>query len=236
MEMEVTSSPSAEPCPVRKEPAWFCIRTHLKHEHIAAAHLQKLPEVEVFNPQLRLLRSTRRGRRWSTESLFPNYLFARFVLESMLEKVKYTPSVKVVLRFGDRVPEIPDAVIEDLRQGLAEMGSQVLTDAPVEGEEVEVATGAFVGTRALVARVLPGKQRVRILLDVMGRAVPADLSLDFVLFNKRNGTQLALHRAESVSTDKPQHRNLDSPSGELSMDNPNMALLGDVKAHAGTCR
>lgn len=202
--MEVTSSPIAELCPGRSDSAWFCIRTHLKHEHIAAAHLQKLPGVGAFNPQLRLLRSTRRGRRWSTESLFPNYLFARFVLESMLEKVKYTPGVKVVLRFGDRMPEIPDAVIEDLRQGLAEMGSQVLSDAPVEGEEVEIATGAFVGTRALVARVLPGKQRVRILLDVMGRSVPAELSLDFVLFNKRNGAQIALHQAESDSMDRPE--------------------------------
>ena len=179
----------------------------MKHEHIAGAHLQQIPGVEVFNPQLRLLRSTRRGRRWSTESLFPNYLFARFVLEPMLEKVNYTPAVKFVLRFGDQVPRIPDAVIEDLRQGLAEMSSQILTDAPAEGEEVEIATGAFEGTMARVARVLPGKQRVRILLDVMGRSVPAELSLDFVLFNKRNGADIALDRAESDSTDRPSSPN-----------------------------
>jgi len=191
-EEKEASSPSAELCIDQSVAAWHCIRTHLKHEHIAEAHLRQIPGVEVFNPRLRLLRSTRRGRRWSTESLFPNYLFARFALEAMLEKVKYTPAVKVVLRFGDEVPKIPDAVIEGLRQGLVEMGSQVFTDAPVEGEEVEIATGAFVGTTALVARVLPGKQRVRILLDVMGRSVPAELSLDFVLFNKRNRAQIAL--------------------------------------------
>ena len=121
--MEETSSRFAELCACGKEPVWFCIRTHLKHEHIAAAHLRQIPGVEVFNPQLRLLRSTRRGRRCSTESLFPNYLFARCVLESTLEKVTYTPAVKVVLRFGDRVPVIPDAVIEDLRQGVAELSS-----------------------------------------------------------------------------------------------------------------
>jgi len=158
--MEDTSSRLAELCAWGKEPVWFCIRTHLKHEHIAAAHLRQIPGVEVFNPQLRLLRSTRRGRRWSTESLFPNYLFARCVLESTLEKVTYTPAVKVVLRFGDRVPVIPDAVIEDLRQGVAELSSNVLTDVPVEGEEVEIAIGAFVGMKGMVTCVLPGKQRV----------------------------------------------------------------------------
>ena len=133
--MEANSSRSAELCTGQAERAWFCIRTHRKREHIAAAHLRQIPAVEVFNPQLRLLRSTRRGWRWYTESLFPNYLFARFALASMLEKVGCTPAVKFVLRFGDRVPEIPDAEIEDLRLRLNEIGSRVLTDAPVEGGE-----------------------------------------------------------------------------------------------------
>ena len=203
VETERTSSPMAELYTPRREPAWFCIRTHLKHEHIAAAHLRRIPDVEVFNPQLRILRSTRRGRRWSTESLFPNYVFGRFALEPMLAKVRYTPAVKSVLRFGDRVPEIPDAVIEDLRQGLTGLSSQVLTDAPVEGEEVEIAIGAFVGTKALVAYVLPGKQRARILLDVMGRSVPAELSLDLVLFNRRDPAKIALEQAETASAGRP---------------------------------
>jgi len=198
--MKTTSSPSAEHC-VNRDAAWFCIRTHLKHEHIAEAHLQKIPGVEAFNPQLRLLRSTRRGRRWSTESLFPNYLFARFPLESMLEKIRYTPAVKVVLQFGDRVPEIPEPVIEELRQGVAELSSAVLTEAPEAGEEVEIAAGAFVGTKAMVTNVLPGKQRARILLDVMGRSVPAELSLDSVLFERRTAARIALNPAETSLVD-----------------------------------
>ncbi len=197
--MEVTSSPSAELYPCRNKPAWFCIRTHLKHEHIAAAHLRKLPEIEVFNPQLRLLRSERRGPRWSTESLFPNYIFCRFDLDSMLEKISYTPAVKMVLRFGDRVPEVPDVVIEDLRHGLAELSSKVLADIPAEGEEVEIAAGALAGMKACVIHVLPAKQRVRLLLDMLGRSVTAELSLDFLLFNRRNAANIALNQTESPS-------------------------------------
>src|SRR5258705_13817412 len=98
-EVEVTSSRSAELCVRRIEQAWYCIRTHMKREPIGAAHLRQLPGVEVFNPQLGLLRSTRRGRFCNTESLFPNYLFARFDMEFMLEKVSCTPAVKFVLRF-----------------------------------------------------------------------------------------------------------------------------------------
>lgn len=186
------SSPIAELCAGPEERTWFCLRTHLKHEHIAAAHLRLVPGVEVFNPQLRLLRSTRLGRRWFMESLFPNYVFARFVLEAMWEEVAYTPGVKTVLRFGGRVPEIQEAVIEDLRRGLAGLSSQVLTDAPAEGEEVEIAAGAFAGMRASITRVLPGKERAQILLEVMGRLVPAELSLDLVLFTRREAAQFAL--------------------------------------------
>jgi len=228
--MEATSSQLAELCTNRMEAVWYCLRTHVKHEHIAAAHLRRFPGVEVFNPQLRLLRSTRRGPRWSTESLFPNYLLARFVLESMLEKVRYSPAVKFVLRFGDRVAEIPDAVIDDLRRGLAGLSSAVLTDAPVEGEEVEISAGAFVGMKGLVTRVLPGKQRARILLDVMGRSVPAELSLDVVLFNRRNAATIALDPAELASVDRPQPRNsVLRPESGLSLDNRNISLLGGAR-------
>jgi transcriptional antiterminator RfaH len=195
LERNVTSSPLAELLSQHPAPAWFCIRTHLKREHIAAAHLGKIDGVEVFNPRVRLLRSTQRGRRWSTEALFPNYVFARFVLEALLEKVSYTPSVKFVLRFGDRIPEIPEVVIENLRRDLTDLTTQVLTDAPIEGEEVEISGEAFAGMKGVVAHVLPGKQRAKILIDVMGRSVPTELSLDRVLFNRRNAAEIALKQA-----------------------------------------
>lgn len=197
----MTSSPIAELCARQPESAWFCIRTQLKHEHIAAAHLKQIPDMEVFNPQLRLLRSTRAGRRLFIESLFPNYIFARFILEALWEKVAYTPGVKSVLRFGGQAPKIPETVIEDVRRGLDGLDSQILTDAPAEGDEVEITGGAFAGTKASVVQVLPGKQRAQILLEVMGQLVPAELSLDLVLFNRRDAAQFALPRIGGDSLD-----------------------------------
>src|SRR5258708_28841695 len=120
--MEVNSPPSAESSALLGEPGgrcWYCIRSHLKHEHIASAHLRQIPGVEEFNPQLRVMRSTRLGRRSNTESLFPNYVFAKVVLESGLEKISYTPAVETVLRVVDRVPALPDQVLEEFLQGRA---------------------------------------------------------------------------------------------------------------------
>jgi transcriptional antiterminator RfaH len=196
---ETIPSAVAELYPSVVEPAWYCIRSQLKREHIAAAQLRQIPGVEVFNPQLQVLRMTRRGRVWSTESLFPNYLFARFVLAAKLDTVRYTPSVKLVVQFGDAVPTMPDAVIQELRRDLEALKSRTLTDAPEVGDEVEVAAGAFKGLNGRVAHVLPAKQRVQILLDLMGRSVAAELNLNLVLFRKREAAELVLPAAGDIS-------------------------------------
>jgi transcriptional antiterminator RfaH len=181
------------------EDAWYCIRSQRKREHFAAAHLRQIQGVEVFNPQLRLLRLTRRGRVWSTESLFPNYLFARFALQKLLETVRYTPSVKTVLQFGERVPAIADCVIEEMRQTLSANEVRVFTDEPFEGEEAEISAGPFAGERGVVTRVLPAKQRVQILLGLMGRSISAEFNLDSLLFKRRNAADFILAPAQKFS-------------------------------------
>ncbi len=174
------------------EGVWACIRTHRKHEHIAAAQLSHVPGVEVFNPQLRLERRTRRGRMRSMESLFVNYLFARFVIETTLERVRYSPSVKGVVQFGERIATIPDSVIEDLRTTLLESADTIFTDAPVEGDEAEISSGPFEGEEGVIVRVLPARERVEILLHVMGRQLPTEFSLSSIILKRKPAAQKML--------------------------------------------
>jgi len=177
-------------CMQEPDGPWYCIRSHPKHEHIAAANLKQLPAVEVFNPRLRLLRSTRRGPVWSTEPVFPGYLFSRFCLASLLPKVQYTPSIHSVVRFGDRIAQIPHHVIEQLRASLEE--DHVFAEAPLEGEEVEIGAGPLEGSNGIVIQILPGKQRVQVLLELMGRSIPTELDLESVLFRKRQPASIVL--------------------------------------------
>jgi len=182
-----------------RDGAWYCIRSQNKREHFAAAHLRQIPGVDVFNPQLRMMRSTRRGPVRSTESLFPNYLFARFCLQKLIETVRYTPSVKGLVQFGEHVPPIPDFVIEDLRRSLREDELISFTDQPLEGEEAEISAGPFEGEKGVVTRVLPAKQRVQVLLDIMGRSIPAEFSLDAILFKRRNAADFVLAGTAALS-------------------------------------
>jgi transcriptional antiterminator RfaH len=159
-------NPNQEPV---NEPAWFCVRTQPKHEHIAAASLRNHQELEVFLPRIRFRRLTRQGPAWVTEALFVSYLFARFDLDAELRRVQYARGVREVVHFGDHWAKIPAPVIADLRAAIGEEEIKVITEELKPGEIVEIAGGAFHGLHAVVSRVLPAKQRVAVLLDFLGR-------------------------------------------------------------------
>jgi transcriptional antiterminator RfaH len=152
--------------------AWFCVRSQPKREHIAAAHLRLLPDVEVFCPRLRVKKATRRGVVTFIESLFPNYLFARFDSKLLLDKIKHSPSVSTIVHFGNRLPIVPEHVINDLRIGFPE-NEIIDCDRHVEeGDQVTIGEGPFSGLKATVLRVMTPYQRVEVLLEMLGRVTP----------------------------------------------------------------
>jgi transcriptional antiterminator RfaH len=149
--------------------AWFCLRTQPKHEHIAAAHLKKEPEIEVYLPRIRFKRASRKGPILFTEALFPGYLFARFEAVTCARKVEYAQGVREIVRFGDHWPTIPAELIEDLRRTVSGEQVHVIPEDFEPGETVVVAGGAFHNFRGVVTRVMRGRDRVAVLFDLLGR-------------------------------------------------------------------
>ena len=127
---------------------WFCLRSQPRHEHIAAAHLQTMAEVEVFLPRVRFQRATRQGKAWVTEALFPNYLFARFDWQTSLRQVQAARGVGGVIHCGERWPVIPAAVIQDLMDAVGATALHTISAGWHLGDAVEVADGAMRGLRA----------------------------------------------------------------------------------------
>ncbi len=158
------------------DPAWYCVQTQPKREHIAASNLRQDAHVESFLPRIRYRHSTRRGPAWVTEALFPGYLFARFPLASLLRRVQSQRGVRGVVHFGDRWPSIPDPLIAELRTIVGDAEIKILSPDLNAGDTVEVAAGVFQGFQALVARVIPRRQRVSILLDFLGRQTAVELN------------------------------------------------------------
>lgn len=179
--METRQSPDLAIASVRHEPAWFCVRSQPKREHIAAANLARLYRLEIFNPRLRAKKVTRRGPVWFVENLFPNYIFARFILATQLDDVKFTPGVSNVVHFGVRYPAIPPQIIEDLRQHFGPSELQLSADVPAQGEVVTITEKVLGGFRAVVLRVMPARQRVQVLLEMLGSTSMVELSLASVV-------------------------------------------------------
>jgi transcriptional antiterminator RfaH len=155
--------------------AWFCLRTHLKREHIAAGQLRQDPEIEVFLPRVRYERSVRSRRTWITEALFPNYIFARFDLAACGRRVRSGRAVRDMVHFGNRYPTIPDMVIEELRTAIGPDSLCVVQNSFDPGEPVRIAGGPFHDLDAVVTRAMPGQRRVAVLLDFLGRQTNVEL-------------------------------------------------------------
>ena len=178
--MERTTTPRRKQTDDR-EPAWYCLRSQPKHEHIAAAHLRILEGVTVFCPRIRFQRATRRGLVWVTEAMFPGYLFARFELAEMHRQVCYAHGVSGIVRFADRYPTIDDDSLAQLQNhaGVAEI--KELSYRLTEGDHVTIVEGAFAGLEAVVTQVLPAKERVKVLMDFLGRKTEAEVERSIVL-------------------------------------------------------
>jgi transcription antitermination factor NusG len=162
---------------------WFCLRVASKQEHVAIAHLRKVYQVEVFCPRLRFQKATRTGRRWYVEALFPSYLFGKFDYLTQHRAVHYCPGVSSIVHFGGKVIPVPWQAIQDLLVAVPEGAGEMITIQPKVGlgQEVQVVEGAFAGLRAVVARMMPARQRVAVLLEFLGRMSETEVPIGGVL-------------------------------------------------------
>lgn len=161
--------------------AWYVLRTQVKKERAAAALLAHDPEVEVFFPKLRYLKTTRRGKIWWVEPLFPGYLLAKFNRVTHGRAVTHAQGVSKIVSFGDQVPEVPESFVETLRNEVAkydENDGEITVGWKVEkGQEVEIAEGPFKGIQGEVIDVRPSLERVSLLLEFLGEQKPIEMDL-----------------------------------------------------------
>jgi len=163
--------------------AWFCLRAQQKHEQLAATHLRKFQQIEVFHPRIRFARPVRQRKVWVTESLFPGYLFARFKWKESLCRVRTSPGVQNVVHFGSGWPTVPDQVIEEMRTAIGPEELRVLSEQVSTGDEVQIMGELFQGLKAIVTQVMPGRQRVAVLLEFLGRQTMVEIRTDAIIKN-----------------------------------------------------
>ena len=163
------------------DPQWYCIHTRPKSEHIATAHLKLLgDDISVFCPRIRFRRNTKRGKVWFVEALFPGYTFARFDLRTWLRAVNATNAVLGVVRFGTEYPPVPEGVVSQWSDTVDAEAVVTLNEELSPGDEVEIVDGPMRGIETVITRVLPGQQRVNILMEMLGQAREIEVPRDAI--------------------------------------------------------
>ena len=162
-------------------PLWFCLKTQPKQEHLAATGLRRHVGIKCFSPRIRFRKPTRRGAVWFVEAMFPGYVFAEFTFSRQHRQVEYSSGIQGVVRFGDQVATVDPGLIASLQEkaGLDEL---VTFNPEIEvGQSVQIAEGPFQGVEALVTRLLPARERIRVLLEFLGRSVEMEVPTPKVL-------------------------------------------------------
>ncbi len=157
--------------------SWLCVRTQPKREAVAAGQLKLLDGVEVFCPRIRFRRNTKRGKVWFEEAMFPGYVFARFDFFEKSRAVSSAVGVRGLVRFRGECATVPDLMIETLQAERFDDGPIVIEEPTVKvGDEALVTDGALMGLRAVITQVLSGGERVKVLMDMMGTAIEAEVA------------------------------------------------------------
>ena len=157
---------------------WYCVRSKPKRERMAAAALASLYGIEVFCPLIRFQRKTVRGPCWFQEAMFPGYFFARFDLFEKKQAVSYAPGVLNIPLFNDQIIPLPDSVIESLREDLEDEEVATAAAPLEEGEETTILEGPMRGLKVKVIRLMPARDRVAVLMELMGTLVEAEFPVD----------------------------------------------------------
>ena len=170
---------------------WFCVRCQTKREHIAAGHLREIEGIEVFCPRLRYRKATRRGKIWWVEPMFPGYVLAKFNMAEMERAVTFCQGVRGLVKFGADIPAVPESFVEAIKQEIRSRKDatedELVTLSPTiePGDEVEVATGPFQGMQGTVIAVPSATERVKILLEFLGKPQAVDMDLFSILLPRR---------------------------------------------------
>lgn len=164
-----------------EEPFWFCLKTQPKREHLAATGLRRQFEIECLSPRLRFRKMTLRGPVWFVEAMFPGYLFAKFIYSKQHRVVEYSHGIRGIVHFGNRLATLSENIVAALQ---ASVGAEevVTVDSSVKiGQPVQITEGPFQGLEAVVTHLLPARERIRILLEFLGRSLETEISVAKVL-------------------------------------------------------
>ena len=153
---------------------WYLVHTQPRSERKAEFHLGA-QGYKTYFPQIQ--KTIRHARRLMTvrAPLFPRYVF--LILDLGRDRwlsVRSTVGVSSLFTCEDRPVPVPKGVVEALIAHTDEAGLALFEAGLTTGQTVRILSGPFADFVGTLER-LDGAGRVRVLLTMMGTAVPVTL-------------------------------------------------------------
>jgi transcriptional antiterminator RfaH len=159
---------------------WYLVHTHPHSERKAALHLG-VQGFKTHFPQIQ--KTIRHARRLMTvrAPLFPRYVF--LILDLGRDRwlsVRSTVGVSSLFTCEERPVPVPQGVVEALVARTDEAGLALFDAGLAMGQTVRILSGPFADFVGTLQR-LDAAGRVRVLLTMMGTAVPVTLHRSVLL-------------------------------------------------------
>jgi len=144
---------------------WHVLYTKPHKEHQVSGILES-KGFELYLPTIQVRKN---GRR-KTEPFFSCYLFIRMDPAEDLPSVRWTPGLRRIVSFGDKLAIVPEGVISLIRRRLAQMRELNCSGCSFKsGERVLIKDGPLKDFEAVFDRALSSRDRAVVLVDLLGR-------------------------------------------------------------------
>lgn len=151
---------------------WYALYTKPKKERQVETTLRG-QGIDTYLPTVQ--RKVRRRDRPDRVVYFPCYLFVRMDLSVVpRSSIDWMPGVRRIVGSGNQPAVVADEIVDMIRQRLDHI-EEVGYGGLKQGDRVRIISGPLRDLEAVFDKPMSPTNRVRILLDVVGRMTPVEL-------------------------------------------------------------
>jgi transcriptional antiterminator RfaH len=157
---------------------WYAVHTKPHQEHTVQDVLVNRG-IETYLPVLKPSR-IRPPREAHPKPFFPSYLFACLDLTRVpMSSINWTPGVNRLVSFGGQPALVAAEVLHWLKHRLAQIDERDYHHGlPLQpGDRLRLVKGPLKDVEAIFEQRLSSPQRVRVLIEILGRLTPCQINL-----------------------------------------------------------
>ena len=162
---------------------WYTIRTKPRKEKLAKEQII-LRGLQAYLPMLRVYPVNPRSRKYVP--YFPGYLFIYADLDVVgSSALEWIPHTIGIVKFGGEPAIVPEKLIDAIEKKLKQINNEGEKKHSQfqHGDKITIKDGPFRDYEAIFDAQISGKERVKVLLKLLGdrRQIPIELNVNQIM-------------------------------------------------------